>query len=163
MPTGSRKTLNFSPESQTPLPLHHTIRAPHNILLDNMPSDQLFCAGNVYPQGSTPTHTHNQTLLLQGFVERSEIQSKVLSSSVSVGPQVDMEINGEPVSLQMKLGDNGEAFFVTETENMLVRRTHTNTCTRTHMHARTCTHTHTTNTCTHAHAQTQHVFFVRIC
>lgn len=31
--------------------------------------------------------------------------------------QVDMEINGEPVDLQMKLGDNGEAFFVQETEN----------------------------------------------
>ncbi|CAL8246298.1 unnamed protein product [Lota lota] len=32
---------------------------------------------------------------------------------------VDIEINGEAVSLQMKLGDNGEAFFVTEMENML--------------------------------------------
>jgi len=31
--------------------------------------------------------------------------------------QVDMEINGEPVDLHMKLGDNGEAFFVKETEN----------------------------------------------
>ncbi|XP_018551631.1 phosphatidate phosphatase LPIN1 isoform X1 [Lates calcarifer] len=30
---------------------------------------------------------------------------------------VDMEINGEPVDLHMKLGDNGEAFFVEETEN----------------------------------------------
>ncbi|XP_038823772.1 phosphatidate phosphatase LPIN1-like isoform X3 [Salvelinus namaycush] len=30
---------------------------------------------------------------------------------------VDIEINGEPVSLQMKLGENGEAFFVKETEN----------------------------------------------
>ncbi|XP_062407015.1 phosphatidate phosphatase LPIN1 [Sardina pilchardus] len=30
---------------------------------------------------------------------------------------VDIEINGEPVSLHMKLGDNGEAFFVKETEN----------------------------------------------
>lgn len=34
--------------------------------------------------------------------------------------QVDIEINGEPVSLQMKLGENGEAFFVKETENMMV-------------------------------------------
>ncbi|XP_014065734.2 phosphatidate phosphatase LPIN1 isoform X4 [Salmo salar] len=32
---------------------------------------------------------------------------------------VDIEINGEPVSLQMKLGENGEAFFVKETENTL--------------------------------------------
>ncbi|KAM4602719.1 phosphatidate phosphatase LPIN1 isoform 2-T2 [Polymixia lowei] len=32
---------------------------------------------------------------------------------------VDIEINGEPVSLHMKLGENGEAFFVEETENML--------------------------------------------
>ncbi|NXC25760.1 LPIN3 phosphatase, partial [Campylorhamphus procurvoides] len=29
---------------------------------------------------------------------------------------VDIEINGEPVDLRMKLGDNGEAFFVQETE-----------------------------------------------
>ncbi|GAB0197243.1 phosphatidate phosphatase LPIN3 [Grus japonensis] len=29
---------------------------------------------------------------------------------------VDIEINGEPVDLQMKLGDNGEAFFVQESE-----------------------------------------------
>ncbi|XP_037602489.1 phosphatidate phosphatase LPIN1 isoform X1 [Sebastes umbrosus] len=32
---------------------------------------------------------------------------------------VDIEINGEPVSLQMKLGENGEAFFVEETENTM--------------------------------------------
>ncbi|KAM9308546.1 phosphatidate phosphatase LPIN2 [Gastrophryne carolinensis] len=29
---------------------------------------------------------------------------------------IDIEINGEPVNLHMKLGDNGEAFFVRETE-----------------------------------------------
>nr|XP_005997936.1 PREDICTED: phosphatidate phosphatase LPIN2 [Latimeria chalumnae]XP_014345059.1 PREDICTED: phosphatidate phosphatase LPIN2 [Latimeria chalumnae] len=29
---------------------------------------------------------------------------------------IDIEINGEPVNLHMKLGDNGEAFFVQETE-----------------------------------------------
>ncbi|XP_057712476.1 phosphatidate phosphatase LPIN2 isoform X2 [Corythoichthys intestinalis] len=29
---------------------------------------------------------------------------------------IDIEVNGEPVELQMKLGDNGEAFFVQETE-----------------------------------------------
>ncbi|XP_076870426.1 phosphatidate phosphatase LPIN3 isoform X2 [Brachyhypopomus gauderio] len=31
---------------------------------------------------------------------------------------VDIEINGEPVDLHMKLGDNGEAFFVEESENL---------------------------------------------
>lgn len=35
--------------------------------------------------------------------------------------QVDIEINGEPVDLHMKLGDNGEAFFVEENQNMEVR------------------------------------------
>lgn len=30
--------------------------------------------------------------------------------------QIDIEINGEPVELHMKLGDNGEAFFVQEAE-----------------------------------------------
>lgn len=34
--------------------------------------------------------------------------------------QIDIEINGEPVELQMKLGDNGEAFFVRETEELNV-------------------------------------------
>lgn len=34
--------------------------------------------------------------------------------------QVDIEINGEPVSLHMKLGENGEAFFVKETEDTMV-------------------------------------------
>ncbi|XP_037343127.2 phosphatidate phosphatase LPIN1 isoform X2 [Pungitius pungitius] len=32
---------------------------------------------------------------------------------------VDIEINGEPVSLHMKLGENGEAFFVEEAENTM--------------------------------------------
>ncbi|XP_072539222.1 phosphatidate phosphatase LPIN3 [Salminus brasiliensis] len=33
---------------------------------------------------------------------------------------VDIEINGEPVDLHMKLGDNGEAFFVEESESLEV-------------------------------------------
>lgn len=36
---------------------------------------------------------------------------------------MDIEVNGEPVDLHMKLGDNGEAFFVEENENMEVRST----------------------------------------
>lgn len=35
--------------------------------------------------------------------------------------QVDIEINGEPVDLHMKLGDSGEAFFVQELESDEVR------------------------------------------
>lgn len=35
-----------------------------------------------------------------------------------------MEVNGEPVDLHMKLGDNGEAFFVEENENMEVKSAH---------------------------------------
>ncbi|XP_042581142.1 phosphatidate phosphatase LPIN3-like [Cyprinus carpio] len=35
--------------------------------------------------------------------------------------QVDIEVNGEPVSLHMKLGDNGEAFFVKENEDFETR------------------------------------------
>lgn len=34
---------------------------------------------------------------------------------------VDIEINGEPVSLHMKLGDNGEAFFVEENDDFETR------------------------------------------
>jgi phosphatidate phosphatase PAH1 len=30
---------------------------------------------------------------------------------------VDIEINGEPVDIHMKLGESGEAFFVTESES----------------------------------------------
>uniref|UniRef100_A0A8D1W0A9 phosphatidate phosphatase n=1 Tax=Sus scrofa TaxID=9823 RepID=A0A8D1W0A9_PIG len=37
---------------------------------------------------------------------------------------VDIEINGESVDLHMKLGDNGEAFFVQETDNDQVIPTH---------------------------------------
>lgn len=37
-----------------------------------------------------------------------------------VAIQVDIEINGEPVDLHMKLGDNGEAFFVEENEDLEV-------------------------------------------
>lgn len=33
---------------------------------------------------------------------------------------MDIEINGEPVDLHMKLGDNGEAFFVEENEDLEV-------------------------------------------
>uniref|UniRef100_A0A3Q2QMW4 Lipin N-terminal domain-containing protein n=1 Tax=Fundulus heteroclitus TaxID=8078 RepID=A0A3Q2QMW4_FUNHE len=33
---------------------------------------------------------------------------------------IDIEINGEPVELHMKLGDNGEAFFVQEAEQSSV-------------------------------------------
>lgn len=43
--------------------------------------------------------------------------------------QIDIEVNGEPVDLHMKLGDNGEAFFVQEAEQQNVnahRRTKTN-------------------------------------
>lgn len=36
--------------------------------------------------------------------------------------QVDIEINGEPVDLHMKLGDNGEAFFVEENKSLEVGR-----------------------------------------
>lgn len=35
-------------------------------------------------------------------------------------PQIDIEINGSAVDLHMKLGDNGEAFFVEETEEEYV-------------------------------------------
>lgn len=35
--------------------------------------------------------------------------------------QIDIEVNGEPVELHMKLGDNGEAFFVQESEQQNVR------------------------------------------
>lgn len=34
--------------------------------------------------------------------------------------QIDIEVNGEPVDLHMKLGDNGEAFFVQESEQQNV-------------------------------------------
>lgn len=40
----------------------------------------------------------------------------VSQTCVCLTPQIDIEINGEPVELHMKLGDNGEAFFVRETE-----------------------------------------------
>lgn len=47
-------------------------------------------------------------------VDRGKDQSAVSTL------QIDVEINGEPVDLHMKLGDNGEAFFVQETEQQNV-------------------------------------------
>ncbi|TRY88471.1 hypothetical protein DNTS_005153 [Danionella cerebrum] len=41
---------------------------------------------------------------------------------------VDIEINGEPVDLHMKLGENGEAFFVKETEDDQKRRKRRKKC-----------------------------------
>lgn len=38
--------------------------------------------------------------------------------------QIDIEVNGEPVDLHMKLGDNGEAFFVQEAEQQNVSQKH---------------------------------------
>lgn len=38
--------------------------------------------------------------------------------------QIDIEVNGEPVDLHMKLGDNGEAFFVQEAEQQNVSHKH---------------------------------------
>ncbi|XP_077378402.1 phosphatidate phosphatase LPIN2 isoform X2 [Festucalex cinctus] len=37
---------------------------------------------------------------------------------------IDIEVNGEPVELQMKLGDNGEAFFVQETKQQNIVPAH---------------------------------------
>ncbi|CAJ1072752.1 phosphatidate phosphatase LPIN2 isoform X2 [Xyrichtys novacula] len=37
---------------------------------------------------------------------------------------IDIEVNGEPVELHMKLGDNGEAFFVQETEQLNIIPAH---------------------------------------
>lgn len=40
----------------------------------------------------------------------------MLVEAMHITLQVDIEINGEPVDLHMKLGDSGEAFFVQELE-----------------------------------------------
>lgn len=63
------------------------------------------------------SHSRQSSFHLFCRVLLLEIKQKRLSCSVL---QVDIEINGTPVSLQMKLGENGEAFFVEETENTLV-------------------------------------------
>lgn len=44
-----------------------------------------------------------------------------LYENIFISFQVDIEINGEAVDLHMKLGDNGEAFFVQEMDNDQVR------------------------------------------
>ncbi|KAG7274948.1 hypothetical protein CRUP_033620 [Coryphaenoides rupestris] len=45
------------------------------------------------------------------------INQATLSGCIDV-VVIDIEVNGEPVELHMKLGDNGEAFFVQETEQL---------------------------------------------
>ncbi|EPQ08414.1 Phosphatidate phosphatase LPIN1 [Myotis brandtii] len=60
------------------------------------------------PQEVIPTHLATSPILSDG-ASRMECQLK--------RNPVDIEINGESVDLHMKLGDNGEAFFVQETDN----------------------------------------------
>lgn len=58
----------------------------------------------------------------------SPIAVNTVPASSSEFSQIDIEVNGEPVDLHMKLGDNGEAFFVQEAEQQNVstrRRTKT--------------------------------------
>lgn len=50
------------------------------------------------------------------FTKLNVLKKKKCGSNL----QIDIEINGEPVDLHMKLGDNGEAFFVQETEQQNV-------------------------------------------
>uniref|UniRef100_A0A8C1ZFR4 phosphatidate phosphatase n=1 Tax=Cyprinus carpio TaxID=7962 RepID=A0A8C1ZFR4_CYPCA len=50
---------------------------------------------------------------------------------------VDIEINGEPVDLHMKLGENGEAFFVKETEGDQVQNI-SQTCKPSHYDQSSC-------------------------
>lgn len=71
--------------------------------------------------GILPT-VHSNTLLLIKCTSDCTITALV-SSAKSF--QIDIEVNGEPVDLHMKLGDNGEAFFVQESEQQNV-----STCSR---------------------------------
>lgn len=70
-----------------------------------------------------PPQCSGQVCLGQGQQVRCEVLSGKFTVFLTVLPlQVDIEINGESVDLHMKLGDNGEAFFVQETDNDQVRR-----------------------------------------
>ena len=74
------------------------------------------------------------TVFLQGCSSRNTVPSLVGESRIWTRlkemtlyakphlfrPQIDIEINGSAVDLHMKLGDNGEAFFVEETEEEYV-------------------------------------------
>lgn len=40
----------------------------------------------------------------------------LLSQVIYFFMQVDIEVNGEPVDLPMRLGENGEAFFIQDVE-----------------------------------------------
>lgn len=41
---------------------------------------------------------------------------KLIELHCLIYSQVDIEVNGEPVDIHMKLGESGEAFFVEEVE-----------------------------------------------
>lgn len=55
-------------------------------------------------------------LVWQGLYVENLPDSEALCRCETLILQIDIEINGESVDLHMKLGDNGEAFFVQETE-----------------------------------------------
>lgn len=64
------------------------------------------------PHGPKLTHDLSSCLVVIGQSSHALIVFFFFS-----GIKVDIEINGEPVNLHMKLGENGEAFFVKEAEN----------------------------------------------
>lgn len=55
------------------------------------------------------------------FAQSKQKDFIVIWENIFISFQVDIEINGEAVDLHMKLGDNGEAFFVQEMDNDQVR------------------------------------------
>ena len=59
--------------------------------------------------------------LFSHSIPSHDLPSYLSPPSLTTLLQVDIEVNGEAVDLHMKLGDNGEAFFVRETENDEVR------------------------------------------
>lgn len=72
---------------------------------------------SIWQDGSPPVPRESGREIYWEARERTEAKSGVSCIPPFFSSQVDMEINGEPVDLHMKLGDNGEAFFVQETEN----------------------------------------------
>lgn len=112
------------PQSRHPLWLHRrhcceTTRWLPAVLA--IPRAVRQAGGPTVPRESGEKIKKQQPQQQQGHLQRKSLMFQFVQLSPSlVSPlcfQVDMEINGEPVDLHMKLGENGEAFFVQETEN----------------------------------------------
>lgn len=96
-----------------------TLTGGIDVIVVQQPDGSFQCSPFHVRFGKLGVLRSKEKIVSSSAADLSELLSWSLMELMSF--QVDIEINGEPVDLHMKLGDNGEAFFVEENQNMEVR------------------------------------------